>query len=93
MKKQYNLTILKQDFTIKSDADEKHVKKVSDYVNKKMHELVSGNKATSSLNVAILAALNIADDFYKLKIQHNDMIEKWSGQLDDLIGKMEKLGS
>ena len=37
--------------------------------------------------------LNIADDFYKLKIQHNDMIEKWSGQLDDLIGKMEKLGS
>jgi len=55
--------------------------------------LVSGNKATSSLNVAILAALNIADDFYKLKIQHNDMIEKWSGQLDDLIGKMEKLGS
>jgi cell division protein ZapA len=89
MKKSYDLTILNQKFTIKSEADEKHVKKVADYVNKKMFEIVSGNKAIATANVAILAALNIADDFYKFREEKNTQVTQWAGRLEDLVKKAD----
>lgn len=81
-KNNYNLVILNQKFNIKSDADEKHVKKVADYVNKKINEIITKNKAISTHNVAVLAALNIADDFFRLQ-------EKTSHQTQDWIEKIE----
>ncbi|HBF13489.1 MAG TPA: hypothetical protein DDW49_08960 [Deltaproteobacteria bacterium] len=88
-KKSYDLTILNQKFNIKSEATEKHVKKVSDYVNRKMHEIVSQNKAISTANVAILAALNIADDFVSLKEKQADNLNQWALTIDDLIRRVE----
>lgn len=89
MKKSYDLTILNQKFTIKSDNDEKQVKKVADYVNKKMYEIVSANKAISTANVAILAALNIADDYYHFKKQKKEMTSTWIEKLQSLLRRIE----
>ena len=89
MKKSYDLTILNQKFTIKSDNDEKQVKKVADYVNKKMHEIVSANKAISTANVAILAALNIADDFHRFKRSKKETTSKWIERLQALLRRVE----
>lgn len=89
MKKSYDLTILNQKFTLKSENDEKQVKKVADYVNKKMHEIVSTNKAISTANVAILAALNIADDFYQYKRRKKEMTSSWVEKLQALLRRIE----
>lgn len=92
MKKSYDLTILNQPLTIKSDGDEKHVKKVADYVNKKMHEIVSSKKAISTANVAILAALNIADDLFNEKRLQILKVQGWMGRLKGLLSGLEKSG-
>lgn len=90
MKKTFELSILNQKFTFKSDNDEKQVKKVSDYVNKKMHEIVSSNKAISTSNIAILAALNIADDFFRLKALEDDFLGRSIDKLKGLLKSMEE---
>jgi cell division protein ZapA len=56
---------MNQKFSLKSEADEKHVQKVADYVNRKIFEIQEKTRSVSSLNVALLAALNIADDYFK----------------------------
>lgn len=84
MSKTYELTILNQRFTFKSDNDEKQVKKVADYVNKKMHDIVAKNKAISTANVAILAALNIADDFVQYQFTQKEQIGKWASRLKEV---------
>lgn len=89
MKKSYDLTILNQKFTIKSDNDEKQVKKVADYVNKKMHEIVSSNKAISTANVAILTALNIADDYHQFKRTKKEATSLWIEKLQSLLRRIE----
>lgn len=89
MKKTYDLTILDQKFTIKSDESEAHVKKVSDYVNKKMNEIVTRNKAISTGNIAVLAALNIAGDLFELKRNVGDEAEKWMSQIDSVLAEIE----
>ncbi len=89
MKKSFDLTILNQKFTIKSDEDERHVKQVADLVNKRMHEIISANQTMSSLHVAILAALNIADEFHKHKNQYNQKIEQWAQTATEMLNRLE----
>lgn len=84
-KNSYELTILNQRFTIKSDNDEGHVKLVADFVNKKMHDIVTRNKAISTSNVAILTALNIADDLFKLRKDHRSLVEGWMGKVQQAV--------
>jgi cell division protein ZapA len=67
MKKSYEVSILNQKFVIKSESDERYVQKVADYVNRKIHEIMTNTKSVSTLSVAILTALNVADDYFKLR--------------------------
>ena len=56
------IKVFGQVYTVKTEAQEDHIQKVAQYVNEKMDEVTKNTKSVSSLNVAILTALNIADD-------------------------------
>lgn len=66
MKKDYHIKILGQEFTVLSDSGDEHVNSVMEYINHKVMELENKSPNTSTLNVAILVALNIADEYMKL---------------------------
>ncbi len=67
MKRTFEIVLFNQKFSLKSDAEEQHVRKVADYVNKKIFDIQAKTHSVSSLNVALLAALNIADEYFKSK--------------------------
>ncbi|HYA27571.1 MAG TPA: cell division protein ZapA [Acidobacteriota bacterium] len=74
MKKALDVEILGQKFTISSDAEEGYMLKVAGYVDAKMQELMRSSKPSAKGNVAMLAALNIADEYYRLKDTHEAML-------------------
>lgn len=76
MKRSLNVEILGQSFTISSDADEGYVLRVAGYVNDKMQELSRASKPAAKSNVAMLTALNIADEYYRLKEAHETMLRR-----------------
>lgn len=76
MKKALDVEILGQKFTISSDADEGHMLKVAGYVDGKMQELMQGAKPVMKSNVAMLAALNIADELQRLKDNHDAVLNR-----------------
>ena len=53
--------------------DESYMLKVADYVDSKMQELMQ-SKASAKTNVAMLAALNIADEYHRLRDAHDGMM-------------------
>lgn len=59
-----DITILGRKITLRADDNEEYVREVAQYVDDKMEEAQKSSK-TSSINVAILAAMNIADDYFK----------------------------
>ena len=67
MKKALDVQILGQKFTISSDAEEDYMLKVAGYVDGKMQEIMQSPKTVTKSNVAMLAALNIADEYHRLK--------------------------
>lgn len=84
MKKALDVEILGQKFTISSDAEEGYMLKVAGYVDGKMQELMQASKPVAKTNVAMLAALNIADEFHRLKDNHEAVLNR----LDQLSKKI-----
>lgn len=58
------VTILGQRMVLKADDDPKHVERLASYVKRKIDEVAAVGPVSSS-KVAVLAALNIADDYFR----------------------------
>ena len=67
MKKQIEIKVLGQKFVVRSDSDDDYVNQVAAFVDQKMNDVMKSSKTVASLNVAILAAMNIADEYMKYK--------------------------
>jgi cell division protein ZapA len=76
MKKALDVEILGQKFTISSEAEEGYMLKVAGYVDSKMQELMQASKPVAKSNVAMLAALNIADELHRLKDSHEAVLNR-----------------
>lgn len=76
MKKAIDVEILGQRFTISSDAEETYMLKVAGYVDGKMQELLRASKPVAKSNIAMLAALNIADEYHRLKDVHESVLNR-----------------
>jgi len=84
MKKALDVEILGQKITISSDAEEGYMLKVAGYVDSKMQELMQASKSVAKSNVPMLAALNIADEYHRLKDTHEAILQR----LDQLSKKL-----
>jgi cell division protein ZapA len=78
MKRALDVEILGQKFTISSDAEEGYMLKVAGYVDQKMQEFLRSSKPVAKSNIAMLAALNIADEYHRLKDAHEAILSRIS---------------
>ena len=63
-KQRVEVQILGQRMTLKSEDDPRHIERLASYVKRKVDE-VSAQGPISSSKLAVLAALNIADDYFR----------------------------
>jgi len=66
-KKKVTVDIFGNKYTIRGDADPDYIKELAQFVDRKMQEVVQHTPTISSYKVAILAAINIADELYRIK--------------------------
>ncbi len=88
MKKRFDVRILGQDLSVISDSGDEHVASVVGYVNEKMQAAGKSVANKEALNIAILAALNIADEYLQMagaKENLRKQLESRSEQLIHLI--------
>jgi cell division protein ZapA len=76
MKKALDVEILGQRLTISSDAEEGYMLKVAGYVDEKMQALSRAQKPVNKSNIAVLTALNIADEYHRLKETHESILSR-----------------
>jgi cell division protein ZapA len=82
------IKVFGQTFSVKTDAEEDHLQAVARYVNEKMEEVLKKTKSVSTLNVAILTALNIADDLLKEKEQRKALVKEVEMKSKNLVDKI-----
>jgi len=87
------IKVFGQTYTVKTDAEEDHIQEVAKYVNEKIDEVLKKTRSVSTVNVAILTALNIADDLLKEREKRMIILQEIEVRSKDLAEKIDiKIG-
>lgn len=73
--KNVNVEIMGQSLVVASDADDDWVRAVAGAVDEKIKHIRANSRAVNSVNVAILAALNFADELERLRRDYKQLVE------------------
>ncbi len=84
MTKPVEVEIMGQNITLRSEEEESYVRRVAGYVDGKMQEVVKTARPVAKFNVAMLAAMNIADEYHRLKERYDTMLDR----MDDLSKRL-----
>ena len=85
MRRPVEVEIMGQLFSVTSDDGEEHLRRVALYVDGKMRELSANGRVASSYAAAVLAALNIASEYQKLREEKQEIearIDRLAARLD-----------
>jgi cell division protein ZapA len=89
LKNSHKITILGQELSVLSDSEDEQVANVVQFVNEKVEEVLRSGNGLKTLNVAILAALNISEEFLKLKGVNSDLCDQLESRAEKLIQLIE----
>ncbi|RMD84731.1 MAG: cell division protein ZapA [Candidatus Dadabacteria bacterium] len=85
MKNTIAISIAGQSLTIRADDDEQYVRALAAFVDGKIREISRGQQGITTLNLALTAALAIADELFKLR----ESQERMSEEIDRIAGEIE----
>jgi cell division protein ZapA len=72
-KNKVTVKIMDRDYTLVSDDSREHMQKVANYVDDKMREIFDSNKKLSTSMIGVLTALNVADEYHKVKVEKEEL--------------------
>jgi cell division protein ZapA len=88
------VTILGRKFTLKSDGKDEHLREIVKYVNEMMERIHDGSPGMTDANMAILAALNIADEYFDALGRQRATFAQIENRCDDLLDYIDsKIGT
>lgn len=82
------ISILGKEYSIKSDLEKHRLNQIGEHLNQKVEQVLKTTKTVTTLNVLVLTAMDIANDYYKVRNLNEEltgMVEDKSGNLIDYI--------
>ncbi len=64
--------IFGQHYNVRADGDADYIQELAQFVDGKMKEIAQHAPTVDTLKIAILAALNVSDDFFRYQDRHRD---------------------
>ena len=71
--KSVQVEIFGQSYTVKGQDDPGYIRELAAFIDAKMKEVQKGTGTVDPLRVAILTALTITDELYRLREQHGSL--------------------
>ena len=76
------VVIYDQEYRMRGELDPEYLRGLAEFVDGKMRSIAARTRTVDSLRTAILAALNIADEYHQLRAKH----EAVTKQVDEKVG-------
>lgn len=77
------------EYLIRSDENEEHILRIAEYVNGKLKEVEDVSEGLPERKTAILAALNIASDYFQVLKERDQMLAAIREQTEALIDHID----
>jgi cell division protein ZapA len=88
--KSISVKIMDSEYTISGNADEEYTKEIAKYVDQKMRQIANKFPYPSSAKVAILAALNIADELFDERKTKSQLVEELTKRAKAMAQTLEQ---
>lgn len=79
------VNIFGQSYLVKGDTDEEYVRSLAAHIDGRMKEIAARSTEASPTRIAVMTALNICDEYFKMKRQQ----AKIEAVADDLFKSLE----
>ena len=83
------ITILGKEYSIKSDVEKESLDRIASHLNKKVDEIMKTTRTVAAHNVLILAAMNIADEYFREKNLNQELISYVEGTSEQLLQQIK----
>lgn len=77
------VVIYDQEYCMRGDLDGEYIQKLAQFLDAKMRAIAGRTRTVDSLRVAVLAALNIADEYHQLKAQHEETTQRVDRKVEE----------
>ena len=74
-KNKLKVIIFGQQYTIVGKASSNYMRMIASYVDGKMKEIGEANTRLDTTKIAVLSAVNIADEYFRLKQEYDELIK------------------
>lgn len=88
MRQPLEVEIMGQRLTVASEDGEEHVRQVARYVEEQMQRLADGRLTATTLQLALVTALNIASEYRKLQHQQEELCQKVDRMAQRLLARL-----
>lgn len=91
MEKPVTVNILGNEYSIKSEEDTEQVYKIAEYMNEKVKEIDDNTEGLSEKKKFILVALNIANDYFQVKKERDELLSGIRQRSKELINNINSI--
>ena len=83
--------IFGQTYNVRGDGDPDYLVELARFVYSRMREVAAQVATVDPLKIAVLAALNIADEFTRLKHQREQSAGMWLERTEEISDRLSKV--
>ena len=84
------IEIYDQTYNVNSGQSDEYLRELAAYVDGKMREVAEATRMADSLKVAVLAALNIADEMFTLRERQKEIEGPLRKRVEKCVSMVEK---
>jgi cell division protein ZapA len=86
-----SVEIFGQAYNVRGEGDPNYLTELARFVDSRMREVASQVATVDQLKIAILAALNIADEFSRYRKQREDAVGVWIEKTEEITSRLDKV--
>ena len=83
--------IFGQAYNVRGEGDPDYLTELARYVDARMREVAGEVSTVDPMKIAILAALNIADEFFRYRKQRQDAAGIWIENTEEISERLNKV--
>ena len=86
-----SVEIFGQTYNVRGEGDPNYLTELARLVDARMRDVAAEVATVDPLKIAILAALNIADEFSRYRKQHEQTVHVWVEKAEEISERLDKV--
>ncbi len=83
--------IYDQEYFMRGDLNQEYIQKLAQYLDGKMRSIAERTRTVDTVRVAILAALNVADEYHQMKARYEESTQHMDQKVGEYTNALDEI--